>query len=201
MRKWSCPLLNKKQLRTILRAKRQSISVSQQQSSMIAVATLFTAHPLFQRSQHIACYLPNDNELDCSAIIEAIWKADKNCYLPVLSPQGKNLEFLEYRSFDSLCANKYGILEPDNTAKIAVEKLDLVLVPLVGFDLAGHRLGMGGGYYDRTFEFLLTQEKKTPCLIGLGFEEQQMDALPFDEWDVMLDGVLTEKRWLNFFTY
>ncbi len=73
------------------------------------------------------------------------------------------------------------------------QELDLVFLPLVAFDRVGHRVGMGGGYYDRTFAFVQQMHHK-PILIGLAYEMQQVDGLPFCTWDIPLDGVLTEKQ-------
>lgn len=166
---------------------------------MQAVTDLCVAHPVFQQSQHIACYLQNDNEMNCAGIIAAIWAANKTCYLPLLAAEEKRLAFAPYHVSDFLYPNKYGILEPCAANRIPVVDLDLVIVPLVGFDLQGHRLGMGGGYYDRTFEFLLGDNRaKKPYLLGLAFEDQKVSSLPFETWDVCLNGVLTEKKWLTF---
>lgn len=190
-------LLNKIQIRKIHRTKRRTLSFSEQQAAAIAAADVLTAHDLFQRSQHIACYLANDHELSCQPIIEAIWKANKQCYLPVLNEKN-TLYFAAYHRNDVMRPNRYHILEPENTPQIAANELDLVLMPLVAFDLHGHRLGMGGGYYDRTFEFLLTTSLHKPDLVGLAYEEQHVETLPVDPWDVSMMGVLTEKKLVLF---
>ena len=155
---------------------------------------------LFTTSQHIACYFAQGKEFDCSHIIKAIWYAQKNCYLPVLSSdENKTLEFVRYQESDPLRFNRYNILEPQNTIALAPQQLDLVLMPLVGFDFHGNRLGMGGGYYDRTFHFMMGKPQKKPYLLGLAYEIQQMTPLPSEPWDVPLDGVLTEKALYSFF--
>ena len=161
-------------------------------------AEVFASSDFFQESQHIGCYLARSEEFDCSAIIEKIWQAGKNCYLPVLSKQADiPLDFAAYKSTDTLSQNRYKILEPAQTEIFPTEKLDLVLVPLVAFDSHGHRLGMGGGYYDRTFSFLL-KKPKTPYFVGLAYQLQATGQLPTEPWDVHLQAVITEQELIHF---
>lgn len=132
------------------------------------------------------------------SIIEKTWQARKKCYLPVVVTLSENkaLQFFEYEKNDKLISNRYGILEPDISEKspFPAEKLDLILLPLIGFDRQFHRLGTGGGYYDKTLSFLLSEPPAhSPVLIGLAYACQSIDSLPVDPWDVPLDGILTEK--------
>lgn len=157
-----------------------------------------TQQAIFQQSQRIACYLAFKDEFDSSPIIEAIWQAKKHCYLPVLKDNnGKILDFVKYHYGDALRLNQYGIFEPVNPSPIEPDKLDLVIAPLIAFDLHGNRLGTGGGYYDRTFAFLRENESNKPTLIGLGYAAQQAKALPSDPWDVVLQGVVTEREFIR----
>lgn len=106
---------------------------------------------------------------------------------------------MNYNEGDLLHPNKYAILEPQhNLKKIPPENLDLVMVPLIAFDLKGNRLGTGGGYYDRTFAFLREQENKKPRMIGLAYAVQQAEQIPSDPWDVLLDGIVTEQEVILF---
>lgn len=156
---------------------------------------LFTQDGLFTEHQHFACYLARREEFDCSPIIKALWQANKACYLPVLSTeQSGQLNFVRYQENDAVHLNRLRILEPNDGETIDPQKLDVVLLPLVGFDLEGNRLGMGGGYYDKTFSFIRNHIGIKPILIGLAYELQQVHELPHDEWDVKLSGILTEKR-------
>lgn len=150
---------------------------------------------IFKQSQHIACYFAAKNEFDGAAIIAKIWEAKKHCYLPILSTIKPNtLRFALYEYCSSLKLNRYRIPEPDTSVHFPVEQLDLVIMPLVGFDLDGHRLGMGGGYFDRTFQFVQEQKYVKPFLLGLGYEEQKINHIPIEPWDISLNGVLTEKQ-------
>ena len=161
----------------------------------MAAADLICDTALFKKSQHIACYFAVAHEFDCMPIMKAIWQTGKNCYLPKLSSLSKDaLQFCQYDEKTQLKLNKYRIQEPDTLSYFPAEQLDLVLMPLVGFDLQGHRLGMGAGYYDRTFQFLHKQTSPKPFMLGLAYELQKITNIPSDSWDVSMDGVLTEEQ-------
>ena len=137
--------------------------------------------------------MPFRGELDARPIMQAIWQARKTCYLPILTDEDK-LYFSLYHEKDDLILNRYLIFEPKHhDEKIAVENLDIVVTPLLAFDLQGHRLGTGGGYYDRTFAFLKNKKSRKPIMLGLAYALQQADMLPCDTWDISLDGVITEE--------
>ncbi len=192
---------DKKELRKTLRATRSSLAAEERQQAAVSAAQLLTTHPLFQTSHHIACYIAHRSEIACTPIIEAIWQAKKHCYLPILSQaQDSTLHFARYQKNDALHPNLHHILEPTSTQYFPTEDLDLVLVPLVGFDLQGHRLGTGGGYYDRTFAFLKGSQQiaKKPFLLGLAHSVQQVDSLRLDLWDVGLNGILTQQKLIKF---
>jgi 5-formyltetrahydrofolate cyclo-ligase len=152
----------------------------------------------FIQSERIACYLSTKHEFHSTPLIEAIWQAKKHCYVPVVTEENeKSLNFVPYHYGDALHQNRYSILEPANPAhKVPSENVDIVIVPLIAFDRHGHRLGTGGGYYDRTFAFLHAHPPKKPRMIGLGFAAQEIDLLPHDPWDIKLDGVVTEKEFI-----
>lgn len=186
----------RQQLRLRLRTRRQALSTQQQQAAAEKLRDRLFAQPLFQRSKHIAFYLPNDGELDPRPLIQKAWHYDKQCYLPVLQPFGqRSLHFIRYTPDTRLRRNRYGIPEPTLTTRsVAASLLDLVLLPLVGFDARGGRIGMGGGFYDRTFAFRTRQQKIKPFLLGLAHSCQQVESLPVADWDVPLDSVITERE-------
>jgi len=195
MRKWSYNLQNKAEIRKTLLVKRRAVMAEQRRVAAQAAKQLLVTNSLFYTSQHIACYLGQEDEFDCTPIIQEIWRLGKKCYLPVLSLQKTNyLEFVVYHPGDCLRLNRYKIFEPESDDGLAAEELDLVIVPLVAFDTNGHRVGMGGGYYDRTFAFKQRELTDKPGLLGLGYELQKIMMISHDPWDVMLDGVLTEKK-------
>jgi 5-formyltetrahydrofolate cyclo-ligase len=175
--------------------KRGTVTPEQRSAAGEAARQLFITNPLFDTSESIACYFSQDDEFDCTPLIQEIWRCGKKCYLPVLSSERKKeLEFIAYRPRDPLRLNRYKIFEPEKGARVTAKELQLVIVPLVAFDEYGHRVGMGGGYYDCTFAFKRERKASMPYLLGLGYELQKTSALPAHVWDVLLDGVLTEKK-------
>jgi len=185
--------LKKTLLRNELRHIRQKISVTEKNKFAEFAAKHLINSEIFQQAQNIACYLSLAEEFNTKPIIKNILLSQKKCFLPILS--GENLIFARYQNKDTVKHNKFNILEPKNCEeKISPEQLDLILLPLVGFDLFGHRLGMGGGYYDRTFNIVQKNSIKKNIFIGIGFSDQQVEILPHDSWDILLDGVLTEEK-------
>ncbi len=185
-------------VRKRLRAARRSLTPRQREAFAQALARQLGRHPLFMNSQRIAAYLPVDGEMDPMPLVWRAWELGKTIYLPVLVPFGHNrLWFAPFHEGDPLVCNRFGIAEP---ARIHHERanaiqLDLVLAPLVGFDPTGNRLGMGGGFYDRSFAFLnQRQHWKKPRLIGMAYECQRVPSLPHAPWDVPLHAIATEAR-------
>jgi 5-formyltetrahydrofolate cyclo-ligase len=183
-------------LRKHFREIRSRIPLLYRQEAARKAAHLFLQQALFKQSEYIACYLAVKDEFDCSPLIEAIWQAKKNCYLPLLTEKN-TLGFARYNAGDPLRPNRYAILEPAKTAHLMTpENLDCVLMPLVAFDKEGHRLGAGGGYYDRTFSFLKMGKAKKPRMIGIAYAVQQALSLPSDPWDIVMEGVITETEFI-----
>jgi 5-formyltetrahydrofolate cyclo-ligase len=157
--------------------------------------------PLLRRSKRIACFFPQDGEIDLTYFLLRLFSMRKRAYLPVL--HGKRLWFLPFQEDTPLVRNKYGIPEPRLPPRLrcAPQGIELVLAPLVAFDPAGHRLGMGGGYYDRTFAYLLSRRTfNNPLLIGIAYGFQEVATLSANPWDVPLNGVVTEAGWRVFDT-
>jgi 5-formyltetrahydrofolate cyclo-ligase len=200
----------KQLLRKTLRLKRASLSLIEQEQKASQLANIIYSLPEFVASAQIAAYWPNDNEISPVPILQKAHLLGKQCYLPILHPSGSSpLSFVEYKPGELLTPNRFGILEPQSNRHqtIPVSALNLVLVPLVGFDEQGTRLGMGKGYYDTTFSFLKPQASKAqdnssttpyPYLIGLAYELQKVENLPVDPWDIALNGIATEHRYLRF---
>lgn len=186
------------ELRQAMRAKRQALSHAARAACAQSLAQRVAATSLFRHSRHIACYLPVGGEMDPQPLMQHALAADKRVYLPVLAPGATNhLRFASYREGDELIANRLAIPEPVIPPAELIEpmSLDLVLVPLVAFDEQGNRLGMGGGYYDRTFAFLKHRSHPhKPLLLGLAYEFQKVDTLVAERWDVPLHGIATESN-------
>ena len=153
MKKLRMPL-PKQDLRQLLRAKRASIPSAEQLSAANHININASQLACFTRAKNIAAYWSNDGEISTEPLLQTIIHQKKNCYLPVLLLDAKQqLGFASYTPNTPLVKNRYGILEPDlNIAYMcSLGDLDIVFVPLVGFDESGHRLGRGGGFYDATF--------------------------------------------------
>lgn len=190
--------MNKPDIRKKYRQLRTQIQKHERDQAALAAARLLTGQAVFKTSRHIACYFGHKDEFQTKPLIEAIWNSGKICYLPVLTDV-KSLYFARYNRDDELQPNQHQIPEPVNRQQmIHAEKLDLVMLPLVAFDHAGHRIGTGGGYYDRTFAFLFNKPEKAPFMLGLGFKIQGCDNIQSDPWDIKLNGVLTEAEFLQF---
>jgi 5-formyltetrahydrofolate cyclo-ligase len=185
-------------LRPRLRALRRAISAGEQQRHAERVARFVGAQRPFLRARRIAAYWPCDGELDPSPLQQRARALNKRVLLPVLRPHpGKKLWFVHYRAGEPLENNAFGIPEPRlRNRRIHLPwELDLLLVPLVGFDARCNRLGMGGGFYDRTLAYLGHRRYwRRPRLIGLAHECQRLDRLESNPWDVPLDMVITEER-------
>ena len=190
---------SRQSLRREIRLKRQTLSPNQQSTAATALANILIHSPHFTQSQHIAVYLANDGEISPYRVIEAAWAEGKQVYLPVIQAAGnegaeKGMVFCRFSSDTPLQRNVYGIEEPvfALSESIKAEDLDLVLLPLVAFDRHGGRLGMGGGYYDRAFEFKADQTQLSPCLLGLAHHCQEVDRLALAAWDIPLAAVATD---------
>mgnify|MGYP002389666620 CR=1 FL=1 len=181
-----------------MRVARRALSEHERRQCAEDCARQLLNNPAFRNARRIAAYLPADGEVDTAPLIERAWEMGKRVYLPVLLPHGENrLWFARYTSDTQLLRNRFGIPEPARAAhtRVAPLSLDLVLTPLVAFDAHGHRLGMGGGFYDRSFAYLLRHARwLRPRLIGLAYDFQRQSRLPAQAWDVPLQAIATDHR-------
>lgn len=187
------PSSDKRQLRRILRARRRALSPFAQRRAAIRLAQQVEQLPWFIRAQTLAFYRAADGEIDPLPLMRLAWARGKRTFLPRLR-RDRSLMFVEYRRGMPLRANRFGIPEPYGSKSISLQQLDVVCVPLVGFDRGGGRLGMGGGFYDHTF---VRRGVNQPKLIGLAHSIQEHAALPRDAWDIALSGVVTEREWVR----
>jgi len=150
----------------------------------------------YRLSEHIAFYLSHQGEINPMPILEAAYAAGKKCYLPKLHPRKiGELCFHAFVPGGPLMLNRYGIWEPDDDpdSVFPAWHLDLVFTPLVAFDHEKNRLGMGKGYYDRTFSFVKHDENAhKPYLVGLAYQFQKVVQLHAKPHDVRLHEVITE---------
>jgi 5-formyltetrahydrofolate cyclo-ligase len=188
---------DKSDLRQKLRARRRALSADEQHQAARRLAVNLTGTRLFLTSRRVACYLPNDGEIDSALVIKNIHRLRKILYLPVLSRLSHDrLWFAEAGPKTKLVPNRFGIPEPVVKSRdlVRAQELDLILMPLVGFDDTGNRLGMGGGFYDRSLEFLRHRNHwRKPHLLGIAYDFQRVNGLAADPWDVPLQGVITDQ--------
>lgn len=178
-------------LRTEIRLRRNNLTTEQQKHFALQAAERVATHSRIQSSKTISVFLSFDGELNTAPLIDRLWREGKQLCLPVLHPfSAGNLLFLRYTPETALIRNRLKILEPqlDVTQVIPLSQLDIILTPLVAFDSTGQRLGMGGGFYDRTLKHW---QEGGPYPIGLAHDCQHVDALPAEHWDVPLPEVIT----------
>jgi len=184
-------------IRLLIRNQRQALPAGIQQQHSKALCQNIIKQKSYRNSQHVACYLANDGEIDPYLLVEHAWFAKKNVYLPVLSPLKNSLYFAPYDENSQLRLNRFNIPEPvcQPSDWIKARQLDLLLLPLVAFDGYGNRVGMGGGFYDRTLAYLQHRQFwKKPTLMGLAHEIQKVNRLKTQSWDIPLDCIVTEKQ-------
>jgi 5-formyltetrahydrofolate cyclo-ligase len=191
--------MNKSTLRRQLKAARNTFTLTDRRKAGRASLRLALRHGLLLRAQRIAFYLPQGGEFDAHPLLnQALWM-QRDCYLPVLPLRGRVMRFGRVSRHTRMRPNRYGIPEPLDARPLRARQLDLLLMPLVGFDSAGHRLGMGGGYYDATLAYMQHRRSwRKPRLVGLAYECQRVEKLPHEPWDMPLDAVLTERHLYRF---
>lgn len=203
-------LYTRASIRETLRAKRKSLTTTFQKEAAEALLLRLKNDIAVKEAKHIALYLANNGELDLKPFIRWCWQQNKHIYLPVVHPFSKgNLLFLRYTPQSTMVINRYNIEEPklDVREIKPIQQLDVMLTPLVAFDSTGARIGMGGGYYDRTlakwYEHYLkhkesAQEKQySPSIIGIAHDCQQITKVPPEAWDIPLPKIITPTRTIN----
>ena len=181
-------------LRQKLRAARRAIPAPERIAAADWLAQRLLALSFAPKQGHVAGYWALDGEIALHVWQLRLPQALVYC-LPVLCDD--ILRFAPWRPGAALVTNRFGIPEPDVARErlIDADEMALVVLPLVGFDARGHRLGMGGGWYDRSFGFRIEQAAP-PWLIGAGFAAQQLDDIATQPWDVSLDAICNERETL-----
>ncbi|MCU7880534.1 MAG: 5-formyltetrahydrofolate cyclo-ligase [Candidatus Thiodiazotropha sp. (ex Lucinoma aequizonata)] len=184
-------------LRRQIKAQRQQLSRQTLKLHSQKTLRLASNYKPFRQSQRIAFYYAMRGEMDSTLLLQLALQAGKSTYLPILSHYPANrLWFAPYSHSKKFTINCFGIPEPRFKHRQLIKPwaLDMVFVPLIAFDRKGHRVGMGGGYYDRTFAYRnLCSQPQGPKLIGLAHEFQLVSKLSTNPWDIPLDAVITEE--------
>lgn len=186
------PNPTKQSLRRQLRAYRRSLSPAQQRRAALRLVQVFLRLPSLKQSRNLALYIASDGEIDPAFLLARLLRAGKRLYVPRLNPAASAMQFVRFRPGARLLRSRLGVLQPAPGARsINTAALDLIALPLVGFDTGGNRLGMGGGFYDRLLDMPAPMR---PRLVGLAHAGQRVARLPKEPWDVPLDWIATDQR-------
>jgi len=171
-----------------------AMTASERARASRRITDQFVNSRYFLSSVTIACYVSTWDEVDTSAIIERAWCAKKRVFLPVTAAHGR-MFFRETLPETDLSRSNFGLWEPVSGTLIDAKELDVVVTPLVAFDAGRNRIGMGGGYFDRTFAFLANRSHwLRPKLIGVAFECQRVQKITRNPWDIPVFRILTEEN-------
>ncbi|MCW4152037.1 5-formyltetrahydrofolate cyclo-ligase [Halomonas sp. 18H] len=193
----------RRELRRELRRRRRALEPRAQRRAAQQLSQRLRHLPEVWRARRLALYLPNDGEIDPCGLLPWLNQRGARAYLPVLRPLANNrLWFVHYHADTPMVTNRFGIPEPDTryaahpAHRQPAWTLDVILLPLVGFDDQGQRMGMGGGFYDRTLAFTRRPGPR-PSLIGVAHDCQRVERLPAAPWDVPLDAIVSDQQLLR----
>lgn len=180
----------KSNLRQHILTKRRQLSHQQNALFSHRITKTLIKKSYFKQAKSIAFYYSFPDEVSTFELIQCAIQQQKSCYLPVVAKP--KLKFAKIDAYSPMKLNCYGIFEPQSQSFINPHQLDLVIVPIVAFNAHCNRLGMGGGFYDRTFAF--KKHCSNPLLVGIAFEIQRVNNLLCGKLDLKLDEVVTEQR-------
>ncbi|MBU0655223.1 MAG: 5-formyltetrahydrofolate cyclo-ligase [Gammaproteobacteria bacterium] len=191
---------NPQTLRHNIRQQRASLPPGMQRQLSRRIARRLHCQQIFRNARHIALYIPVRGEAD-PRLLRDWGLPGQRFYLPVLSPfRDDSLWFVRWEQNTRFRLNRFRIPEPVSRYRHShpARWLDLVVTPLVAFDQNGTRLGMGGGFYDRTFAFKRHRQcHSRPRLAGYAYAFQQADALVRQPWDIPLDSICSESYFFD----
>ena len=191
---------DKMAIRLQMRKKRSALPDYQQNIASATLTEKVLNHiPAIHHADKIAFYLSQDGEIDLGPLMHHCYKQGRQCFLPVLDCSRENeLKFAEWTLESAMSKNKYGIAEPVvlESQLLSASDLQLIFMPLVAFDAGGQRLGMGGGYYDRSLAGCSNSSNvaATPLLVATGHDFQFVPILPREDWDIIPDITITPDR-------
>ena len=186
------------ELRQRLAAQRRALTPPERMSAAQGLRRSLEQLPEYLTDARVAGYWASHGELPLNLAIAPLAGRGQQFLLPVIG-RNKHLRFAPWQSGDAVQPNRHGIPEPAAPGELLEPfQLDLVLVPLLGFDRRGHRLGHGGGYYDRSFAFLNEQVRPTePLLVGIAYDFQELEIVNKEPWDVALDFIATNRELID----
>ena len=179
----------KKALRSTMRQVRANTSAHFRSVSSHQICNKIKTLEAYRKAKHLALYFSSHGEIDLTSLWKTAPLHGKQCYFPLVN-NDLTLAFLPATPATPFKTNRFGILEPEVALDKAIspEELDLIIMPMVAFDIRCMRVGMGSGSYDRT----LAHNKKT-TLFGVAYQFQRIEFINSQPWDVPLDAVITEK--------
>jgi 5-formyltetrahydrofolate cyclo-ligase len=182
-------------LRQAMRARRRALTRAVIDLATARASRDLRALGLPLPGSRVALFLPFDGEPGTASVAAFALRRHCRLYLPVITDlRRRRLVFVEWRPGQRLARNRTGIREPmDRRRRLSPRLLDLVLVPLVAFDARCNRIGTGGGFYDRHFDFRLRRSARRPLLVGWAYDFQRIDPISTARWDVPLDFVVTDR--------
>lgn len=189
----------RQELRQRLREQRAALPAAKRIAAAAGLLEQLLQLPELTVDERIGAYFAVNGELSLHMAVAHCWRQGKQLHLPVVDAK-RQLRFARYTPDTPVQPNRFGIPEPQVAAnqQVAPASLELVLVPLLGFDRRGHRLGYGGGFYDSSFAFLQQAARPaTPLLVGIGYSFQEVDTLAPESWDVKLDLIATERELID----
>lgn len=180
-----------------LRRLRLELDADERAAAQRAILHSLERLRLFRRGARVAVYLPMAGEVDLRPCLERAWRRGATVFVPRISNRRRGrMSFVRWTPGIAQRRNAFGIFEPAGTSRpTPAVRLDVVVLPVVGFDRQGNRLGMGAGYYDRALRRRLDPARhwRRPRLIGVAFARQELEAIPASPWDVPLDLIVTER--------
>ncbi len=185
---------NKKQLRLQIRQARKQISANYARQASYKFSERVAVLPAYQNANRVAGFLAFDGEADPAPLMDRAIQEHKSVFVPFIVGKQKPLLFAPWTRQSRLKKNAVGILEPDVPQEQLIEahQLECVITPLVAFDEDGNRIGVGGGFYDRSFAFLQQNAASSTTLIGMAYEMQKVDKITVEPWDIRLNAIVTE---------
>ena len=190
------------EIRQSIREKRRQMDAAVRAAASQQICEAIADRLDFQVATNIGLFLAFDGEQDLHALISTAWARGQRVFLPIVHGMGQTMSFAACEENTNLVPNRYGIMEPDaaTAQTIRPAELDYVLAPLVAFDAQCHRIGVGGGFYDRTFAFKRAAADNQagtaigPTMIGVAFDWQKLESIQPQPWDVRLDAIVTENH-------
>ena len=190
----------KNRLRSQLKTYREGLGQALRARASRLIQNHLFSLPEFSLAKGVHCFLSFPEEPDTAPIFQACAAAGKRTYVPYLDPLHGRLECALWKSGDPLAEGRFSLLEPIEERKISanLEEIDLMVIPGLGFDRSGGRLGFGKGYYDAFLTRLLSLKKQPrPHLTALAFSGQIVSQIPQQPWDVRMDSIVTELQILK----